>query len=83
MNSRLFLKILKRIESVAGVEVLVVLAMTAFHLAIMSWRESTDLLVLYTELRQRFLFAVAHLVGLPLRGHDRKQHPVRLPERDS
>ena len=53
-----------------GIKVLVVLAVTAFHFAVVSWCERSDLLVTDTELCQRFLeegkgllIAVAHLIG--------------------
>ena len=52
-----------------GIKVLVILAMTAFHFSVVSWRERSDLLVTDTELCQRFLeegkrhtLAVSHLV---------------------
>ena len=54
----------------ASVELLVVLTVASFHLAIVSGREGTDLLVPKPQLcqcflkeRQRLFLAVAHLVG--------------------
>lgn len=70
MNSQLFLEILERIKLMTGIKVLVVLAMTALNLTIMSRCERSDFLMPDAEFSQGFfkegeglLFAVSHPIG--------------------
>lgn len=69
-DSQLPGEVIEGIEGVAGVELFVVLSVTAFHLAVMSRCKGTDLLVPDAELSQCFLkecqwffLTVAHFVG--------------------
>ena len=68
-DSKLFHKIVKRIETMRSIEFLVVFSVTAFYLAVMSRSERPDLFMLDTKLFKRFLeerrrlfLAVPHLI---------------------
>ena len=69
-NGELFGEVIKGIKGAAGIKFLVVLPVATLYLAVVSGRERADLLVPDAQLgkrflkqRQRFLSAVAHLVG--------------------
>ncbi len=53
-DGKLLLEILERKEFMRGVEILVVLAVTALYLAVMSWSIGTDEFVPDLQLLQRF-----------------------------
>ena len=55
MNGKLLLKILQREESVAGIEVFLVLPVAALHLAVVPWGIGTDQLVPDSQLSGGFL----------------------------
>lgn len=68
-GSKPFGKVLKGIEFVAGVELPIVFPVTAFHLAVVSWREWLDLFVANNKPIQRLLkecqrlfLTVAHFI---------------------
>ena len=54
-DGKLLSEVFERIEPVRGVEIFVVLAVTAFDLSVVSGRKDLDELVLYPQLSQRFL----------------------------
>ena len=66
---KLFGKILKRKECMAGIEFFIILSVAVFYLAVMPWRKRFDLFMQDAELSQRFFkecnwlfLAVAHFV---------------------
>ena len=53
-DSKLLLEILERKEFVGSIEFLIIFAVTALYLAIVSWSERTDQLVADSQLSQSF-----------------------------
>ena len=54
-DSKLFRKIIKRIETMRSIKFFVIFSVTAFYFAVMSRCERPDLFMLYTKLFKRFL----------------------------
>ena len=52
---QLVAKVLKRIKPMSGIETFIVLTMTSFHFAVVSWSKRTDQLVLYTVFQKTHL----------------------------
>ena len=68
-NSKLFGKVIKGIEGVAGVELLIIFSVATFYFAVMSGGKGFDFLVPDAEFgqcflkeSQRFVFTVAHFI---------------------